>query len=86
MVRSIYRLAEYSGGNNSPMMRAEFTLYVLDATLMLSVLVIFAIWQPVKKGVREDEEVTKGEFGLRAWRKRGRKGGESVGSEEVVLK
>ena len=82
-VRSIYRLIEYGGGNSSTLMRSEWTLYVLDATLMWALLVVFAMWRPIRKGAREDDEVKKDEFGLKIWRKRGY--GESVSSQEVGL-
>lgn len=82
-VRSIYRLVEYGGGNNSTLMRSEWTLYVLDATLMWGLLVVFAIWRPIRKGAREDDEVKRREFALKMWRKKGL--GESVSSQEVGL-
>ncbi len=45
-IRSVFRLVEYSQGNNGWLMRKELTLYVFDAMLMWVVLVIFNIWHP----------------------------------------
>lgn len=45
-IRSVFRLVEYSQGNNGWLMRREWTLYIFDATLMWVVLVIFNIWHP----------------------------------------
>jgi len=56
---------------------------VLDATLMWGLLVVFAIWRPIRKGAREDDEVKRREFALKMWRKKGL--GESVSSQEVGL-
>lgn len=45
-IRSIFRLVEYSQGNNGWLMRREWTLYIFDASLMWVVLVIFNVWHP----------------------------------------
>jgi hypothetical protein len=45
-IRSIFRLVEYIQGNNGWLQTHEWTLYVLDATLMWAVLVIFNIVHP----------------------------------------
>lgn len=45
-IRSIFRLIEYSQGNDGWLIRREWTLYVFDATLMLCVFVPFNIWHP----------------------------------------
>ena len=87
-VRSVYRLVEYGGGNNSALMRSEWTLYVLDAMLMWGLLCVFAIWPVLRKDAKADEVVVgsgdNSGFQLRSWR--ARKHGESVGSEEVAMK
>ncbi|TKX22558.1 RTA1-like protein 5 [Elsinoe australis] len=41
MVRSIFRVVEYIMGNNGYLLRHKVFLYVLDATLMLFVMIIF---------------------------------------------
>jgi RTA1 like protein len=63
-IRSVFRLVEYSQGNDGWLMKREWTLYIFDAILMWVVLVIFNIWHPshvealrkggkyVSKGVR----------------------------------
>lgn len=48
LVRSVYRLVEYSQGNAGWLMRREWTLYVFDTLLMFGVLVVFNIWHPSK--------------------------------------
>ncbi|KAF4618135.1 hypothetical protein G7Y89_g14973 [Cudoniella acicularis] len=45
-IRSIYRLAEYSEGNDGWLMRREWTYYVFDAALMWIVLVLFNVYHP----------------------------------------
>jgi hypothetical protein len=45
-IRSVYRLVEYSQGNNGWLIRREWSLYVFDATLMLIVMVLFNWWHP----------------------------------------
>ena len=44
--RSLFRLVEYSQGNNGWFMRREWTLYAFDATLMWIVLAVFNVWHP----------------------------------------
>jgi hypothetical protein len=46
MIRSIFRLVEYSQGNKGWLITREWTLYVFDAALMWIVLVVFNIWHP----------------------------------------
>jgi hypothetical protein len=45
-IRSVFRLVEYSQGNDGWLMKREWTFYIFDATLMWVVLVIFNIWHP----------------------------------------
>lgn len=45
-IRSVFRLVEYSQGNDGWLMRREWTLYIFDATLMWIVLIIFNFWHP----------------------------------------
>lgn len=44
LVRSIFRVIEYLQGNGGYLISHEAFLYVFDALLMVSVMVIFAIW------------------------------------------
>jgi hypothetical protein len=44
--RSMFRLVEYSQGNNWWLMRREWTLYIFDAMLMWIVLAVLNIWHP----------------------------------------
>ncbi|KAH8805275.1 RTA1 like protein-domain-containing protein [Xylogone sp. PMI_703] len=46
MVRSIFRVVEYIGGNDGSIMRHEVFVYVFDATLMVSVMLLFNIRHP----------------------------------------
>lgn len=45
-IRSVFRVVEYSQGNNGWLIKREWTLYIFDATLMWVVLVIFNVWHP----------------------------------------
>lgn len=45
-IRSVFRLVEYSQGNNGWLMRREWTLYIFDAMLMWIVLAVLNIWHP----------------------------------------
>lgn len=46
LIRSIFRVFEYAAGSNGYLMEHEWPIYVFDALLMLSVMVIWAIWHP----------------------------------------
>jgi hypothetical protein len=46
LVRSVFRVVEFSGGSDGPLMRSEVYLYVFDAVLMLAVLVNLNIVHP----------------------------------------
>lgn len=48
MVRSIFRVAEYTTGKTGYLLTHEWTLYVFDALLMFSTVAIFAVWYPGK--------------------------------------
>ncbi|KAH6652743.1 RTA-like protein [Truncatella angustata] len=45
-VRSIFRLIEFCGSSDSPMMKTEAYLYVCDSTLMFGVLAILIYYHP----------------------------------------
>lgn len=54
-VRSLFRLIEFTGDSNSPIMKSEAYLYVCDSTLMLVALVILIYWHPAEYvGNRKD--------------------------------
>lgn len=46
MIRSIFRLVEYSMGNNGYPLRHEWTMYVFDVVLMVGVTGVFYVWYP----------------------------------------
>jgi len=46
LIRSIFRVIEFSGGNDGPLMRSEVYLYAFDAALMLGVLINLNIVHP----------------------------------------
>jgi RTA1 like protein len=48
MVRSIFRVVEYLMGNDGYPLSHEWTLYIFDTLLMLSVTIIFYIRYPSK--------------------------------------
>jgi hypothetical protein len=54
-VRSLFRLIEFTGDSNSPMMKTEAYLYVCDSTLMFIALAILIYWYPAEYvGNRKD--------------------------------
>ena len=46
MVRCIFRIAEYAGGQQGVLLGSEKYLYIFDATLMVLVMVIFNVQHP----------------------------------------
>jgi hypothetical protein len=46
LIRSVFRVVEFTGGIDGPLMRSEVYLYVFDAALMLGVLVNLNIVHP----------------------------------------
>jgi hypothetical protein len=46
LIRSIFRLAEYSQGNDGYLISHEWFLYIFDACLMLATMVLFAWFHP----------------------------------------
>ncbi|CAI7633266.1 unnamed protein product [Penicillium crustosum] len=46
LIRSVFRVFEYAAGSNGYLMEHEWPIYVFDALLMFSVMVIWAIWHP----------------------------------------
>ena len=46
MVRSIFRLIEYLGGNDGSIMRHEIFVYIFDSSLMASVMILFIARHP----------------------------------------
>ena len=46
MVRCIFRIAEYAGGQQGVLLGSEIYLYIFDATLMVFVMVIFNVQHP----------------------------------------
>ncbi|KAK9652554.1 hypothetical protein HCH54_002502 [Aspergillus fumigatus] len=46
IVRSVYRVVEYSVGSNGYLLQHEWPMYVFDTIPMLTVMTIFYIWYP----------------------------------------
>lgn len=46
LIRSVFRVIEYVMGKTGYPLTHEWTLYVFDAILMFSTMVIFAVWYP----------------------------------------
>lgn len=46
VVRCVFRIAEYAGGQDGVLMGTETYLYVFDATLMVLVMVVFSVQHP----------------------------------------
>ncbi|KAK3332186.1 RTA1 like protein [Cercophora scortea] len=55
MVRSVFRVIEYSLGHDGYPLTHEWTLYVFDSVLMLAVMVIFHVWNPSPGQYRQPE-------------------------------
>lgn len=47
MLRNIFRVAEYVGGREGPLLRVEWTIYIFDAVLMVATMTIWRVWYPV---------------------------------------
>lgn len=43
-VRSVFRVAEYAGGQSGVLMKSEVYLYIFDALLMFALMVVF-MWE-----------------------------------------
>jgi len=59
MIRSVFRVIEYSMGNDGFLLRTEVFLYIFDSLLMFGVMVLFNIFHPGsiikgRKGSNED--------------------------------
>jgi hypothetical protein len=46
MVRSVFRIVEYVQGGHGYLLSHEVFLYLFDATLMLVLVGVFAVWHP----------------------------------------
>lgn len=46
LLRSVFRLVEYSQGNKGYLITQEWTLFVFDSILMFAALVLFNVWHP----------------------------------------
>ncbi|KAI4111984.1 MAG: hypothetical protein LQ338_008337 [Usnochroma carphineum] len=46
LVRNIFRVVEYIGGRDGPLLRVEWPIYVFDALLMAATMVIWGVWYP----------------------------------------
>ncbi|KAK0445455.1 RTA1 like protein-domain-containing protein [Armillaria borealis] len=59
MVRSVFRVVEYAGGNDGYLMRSEVWLYIFDSVLMAGVITLFNIYHP-SDYLRDNEEYRMG--------------------------
>jgi hypothetical protein len=48
LIRSVFRLIEYAGGNDGYLISHEIFLYIFDALLMLGVLVVLIVFHPAE--------------------------------------
>ncbi|KAL0562782.1 envelope glycoprotein, partial [Marasmius crinis-equi] len=48
MIRSVFRLVEYTQGNDGYLLRNEVWLYIFDAVLMSIAIIIFNYYHPSK--------------------------------------
>ena len=46
LIRSVFRVIEFSGGNDGVLLRDEVFLYLFDAVLMTGVMVVFNVVHP----------------------------------------
>ncbi|KAL8969414.1 MAG: hypothetical protein Q9197_004359 [Variospora fuerteventurae] len=46
LVRNIFRVVEYVGGNDGPLLRVEWPIYVFDALLMAATMAVWGFWYP----------------------------------------
>ncbi|KAG9231458.1 RTA-like protein [Amylocarpus encephaloides] len=46
LIRSLFRVAEFQGGHDGPLMKKEVYLYIFDSVLMLGVSVVFNVVHP----------------------------------------
>lgn len=46
LIRSVFRLIEYAMGNDGYLLRHEVFLYVFDGVLMLTTMILFAVFHP----------------------------------------
>ncbi|RAH86192.1 putative RTA1 domain protein [Aspergillus japonicus CBS 114.51] len=57
IVRSVFRIIEYWGGNSGYLLAHEWPVYVFDSLPMLVVMVVFYVWYPSRiwgRGVEEE--------------------------------
>jgi hypothetical protein len=61
MFRNIIRVVEYIGGRQGPLLRIEWPIYVFDAVLMASTMLVFFIEYPtlVRPKIVDPEERTE---------------------------
>ncbi|KAH6658658.1 RTA1 like protein-domain-containing protein [Truncatella angustata] len=46
MIRSLFRVVEFAMGNSGYPLKHEWTLYVFDSVLMVTVMVVYHLWYP----------------------------------------
>ncbi|KAI4150389.1 MAG: hypothetical protein L6R39_002282 [Caloplaca ligustica] len=46
LVRNVFRVVEYVGGRDGPLLRIEWPIYVFDALLMAATMGVWGVWYP----------------------------------------
>lgn len=46
LVRNIFRVVEYLGGHDGPLLRVEWPIYIFDALLMAATMAVWGVWYP----------------------------------------
>ncbi len=67
-IRSIFRLVEFTGSDDSPMQKSEAYIYICDSVLMFGVLAVLVVFHPSQyvptrqkiMQMRDEEELTSG--------------------------
>ncbi|KAL8959958.1 MAG: hypothetical protein Q9193_003258 [Seirophora villosa] len=55
LVRNIFRVVEYIGGRDGPLLRVEWPIYVFDALLMAATMAVWGFWYPTLIRPRESQ-------------------------------
>ncbi|KAL8922681.1 MAG: hypothetical protein Q9208_004994 [Pyrenodesmia sp. 3 TL-2023] len=64
LVRNIFRVVEYIGGRDGPLLRVEWPIYVFDAVLMAATMVVWGIWYPTPIRPKTMSQVNDAEEGM----------------------
>lgn len=64
LVRNIFRVVEYIGGRDGPLLRVEWPTYVFDALLMAATMVVWGVWYPTPIRPKTMSQVSDAEEGM----------------------